>query len=89
MKFAPLPRDLGVKNDLKEQIAELFFQLRRAGGVKSIKNFLGLLDEHRLEAFPSLLPIPGAALRPPQSLDQIDQLLNVRSLLHPANIPLR
>jgi hypothetical protein len=75
-----------MKNDLEKQVAELFFQLRGIGAVQCVENLVGLFYEHRLEALPCLLFIPGAAIFPPQALNQIYQLLNVRSLVHSSNI---
>src|SRR5207249_2538160 len=80
VKLALLLRDLRVKDDLEQEIAELFLELLRIGRVQSIEGLKGLLDEHGLEGLTRLLLVPWAAVLPSQPFDQVHQLLNVRSL---------
>ncbi len=75
IKLTHLLRQLAVKDNLEEQITEFLTNLFRVIFIQSIKEFIGLLNKERLEAFPGLLPVPGTAVTAPQPFHNFNQLL--------------
>src|SRR4051812_37652998 len=72
---------LRLKDDLKEQIAELLAVLARVVEVDGFEDFVRFLDEEGLERLESLLAIPRAAVGCQQLLHDVDELGKVGSAL--------
>ncbi len=76
-ELAALARDLGVKDDLKKQIAQLAAQLSGAAfacRLDGLEGFVGLFQKHRRERRVSLLAIPRAAIGRAQTRHQFDEI---------------
>ena len=66
---------LGVKDDLEEQVAELLGKFRGVGGVERVEDFVGLFEQVGAQSFVSLLAVPGAALGGEEFLLESDQVV--------------
>jgi hypothetical protein len=53
--------DLGVEEDLEEEVAELFGEFGIVAGVEGVEDFVGFFDEVGAEGRMGLLAVPGAA----------------------------
>ena len=62
-----------LKNNLKEQIAELFTVIVDVTHVHGVHEFKALLDQIGSQAVDALFPVPGAALRSQQRGHDFDQ----------------
>ena len=80
VELPPFLRNLRVKDDLKEQVSELFLQIARIGAVQGVENLVCFLNEHGFERLACLLLIPRAAPFASKLLDQFHQFLNVSFL---------
>ena len=65
--------DVGVEDDLEQQVAELAGELGVVLLVDGVGDLVGLLDRHRLDALVGLLAVPRAAAGGPQAGDQLDE----------------
>src|SRR5690606_30779161 len=52
--------DLGVENDVEQQVAELALELVPVGGVDGIDGFVGLFDQEVADGLVRLLAVPRA-----------------------------
>ena len=53
--------DLGVEEDLEEEVAQFFGEFGVVAGVESVEDFVGFFDEVGAESGVGLLAVPGAA----------------------------
>jgi hypothetical protein len=53
--------DLGVKENLEEEVAEFFGEFGVIAGVEGIEDFVGFFDQIGAEGGVGLLTVPGAA----------------------------
>jgi hypothetical protein len=53
--------DLGVEEDLEEEVAEFFGEFGVVAGVESVEDFVGFFDEVGAEGGVGLLAVPGTA----------------------------
>ena len=53
--------DLGVEEDLKEEVAEFFGEFGVVAGVEGVEDFVGFFDEIGAEGGVGLFSVPGAA----------------------------
>ena len=65
--------DVGVEDDLQQQVAELAGELVVVLLVDGVGDLVGLLDRHRLDALVGLLAVPRAAAGGAQARDQLDE----------------
>lgn len=72
-EFASFLRDLGVEDDLEEEVAQFRLHLLDVPRLDGFEQFVRLLDRHRGERLIGLLFIPWAPLGPAQFLDQFDE----------------
>ena len=68
-----LPGDVGMEDDLQEQVAQLGGQLVVVAVVDGLGHLVGLLDRHGLHALVGLLAVPGTAAGGAQAGDQLDE----------------
>ena len=54
--------DLGVEEDLEEEIAEFVGEFGVVGGIERVEDFVGFFDEIGAEGGVSLFAVPGAAV---------------------------
>ncbi len=59
--------DLGVEDDLEQQIAQLAAQVVHIVGVEGRQHLVGLFEEAGAQGFVGLLAVPGAAVGRPQA----------------------
>jgi hypothetical protein len=57
-----LPRQLGVEDDLKQEVAELLFDRARVAALDGLDHLVRLFEEKGLERRPRLLTIPRTAV---------------------------
>ena len=57
-----LGRQLGVEDDLEQQVAELLGELRRGAGLERVVDLVGLLEQVAAQAQVGLLAVPRAAV---------------------------
>ena len=55
--------ELGVEDDLEQQVAELLGQLRRRPGLERVVDLVGLLEQVLAQRRVGLLAVPRAAVR--------------------------
>ena len=65
---ARLGRELGVEDDLEEQVAELLGEGRRRAAAERVVDLVGLLEEVVPERLVGLLAVPRAAVRQAQAV---------------------
>jgi hypothetical protein len=58
---------LGVEENLKKEIAELFGEFRVVSTVEGVENFVGFFNEVGAEGGVGLLAVPGAAIGRPEA----------------------
>ncbi len=73
--------ELGLKQDLKQQVPELLAVLGRVIAVNGLQDLVGLLDQVGLEGLEGLLVVPGTAVGGQQPLHDLDQFRKVLALL--------
>src|SRR5690606_33239577 len=75
-------RDLGMEDDLHQQVAELLAQVLRVAGVDRLQRFVGLLDEVAAQRRMGLLTGPGTlGPQPGHDRDQLaERISGSRSL---------
>src|SRR3990170_4478198 len=78
-KFAFFLGDPRVKDDLKQDVAELFLDLLRRTFVQRLHDLIAFLKKERLEGQTGLLKVPGTAVRTAKLCHQFDQLNDVVS----------
>ena len=61
-ELAAFGRDLRLKNDLQQQVAQLFLQPLRFVQVDGFERLVGLFEQVAAQGLGRLLPIPGAAI---------------------------
>src|SRR5262249_50291548 len=66
------PAELGLKDDLQEEIAELGGKLAAVSAVDGVDHLAGLLEHVTAEGAEVLLPVPGAAVGGEQALHELD-----------------
>ena len=64
-----------MKDDLKQEIAQLFRELPRVAGVERVQHFICLFHQIRAQGLVGLLSVPGAAVRSAQASLQCNQVL--------------
>lgn len=65
--------DLGIKNDLKQQIPQFFLQHHIVISVDGFEEFVGLLEGVGTDRFEVLHAVPGTAVRGAQPGDDFDE----------------
>ena len=73
---AALARDLRVKYDLKQKIAELVLEVHEILALDGIGDLVGFLDRVRRDARKGLLAVPRAAIGGAQPLHDGEQFLH-------------
>jgi hypothetical protein len=71
--------DLGVKEDLEEEIAEFFGEFGVVGAVESVEDFVGFFDEVGAESGVSLFAVPGTAIGSAEAGHYGDKLFEGRA----------
>jgi hypothetical protein len=71
---ALLARELGVDDDLEEQVAELLAQPAAVAGVERVEDLVRLLEDERPQARVRLLAVPGAAVGRAQAVGDVREL---------------
>src|SRR3989442_5169786 len=71
----PLTPDLGVKEYLKQHVAQLLFDLCLVLLLYRFEDLVGLFDQVRLERLAGLLAVPGAAAFPSQPRHDLDDVI--------------
>src|SRR5712691_3639390 len=61
-ELASLLRDLGVEDDLEQEVSELLLHRAQVAALDGLEHFVGLLDDVRLERRPCLLSVPRATI---------------------------
>src|SRR6185503_9372318 len=77
-ELAALFGDLGIKDNLEEQVAEFvpqFMWPSFARGLDGFESFVCFFQQHWRERRISLFTIPGAALRGAQTLHEMNQVV--------------
>lgn len=69
--------DLGVEEDLEEEVAKFFGKLGVVGGVESVEDLVSLFDEVGAKSGVSLFTIPRAAARSAKASHDHDELLEI------------
>jgi hypothetical protein len=72
-KMSGLARQLGVKDNLQQQVPQLGPQLVEVAVFDRLGHFVSLLDHVRLERLVRLLAVPGTAVRATQALHDANQ----------------
>ena len=72
VKAARLGSDLGMQEDLQEEVAQLVGQVVGVPGVDGLDHLIGLFEGEAAQGAVGLGPVPGAAARRPQAADQVD-----------------
>ena len=70
VEYAGFGRQLGVKHDLEQQVAELAGEVGRGLLAQGVVDLVCLLQQMLLQGDVSLLAIPRAAVRPPQPVGE-------------------
>ena len=73
-----LAGDLGVKNHLKQQIAQFILEVSQVAALDGVGDFVRLLDGVGRDARKGLLPVPGTAVRGPQPRHDGEQFAHPR-----------
>ena len=76
IKRAPLGRELAVKHDLEQQIAEFLRQFMIVTGLDGIEQLINFLDRVPAQRKMVLLAVPRAALRRAQPRHDSDKIIN-------------
>src|SRR5262249_14778261 len=66
-------RDLRVKHDLEQQVAEFFLKRRHVCRLDRLDDFEGFFDEEGLQGDPRLLTIPRASARFPEPSHDLEE----------------
>ena len=73
--------ELGLEDDLEEQVAELLADRRAVAGVDGVDDLAGLLEGVFPEGLEGLLPVPGAAIGGEEALHHLDEPRQRRAVL--------
>jgi hypothetical protein len=69
-------RELRVKNDLNENVSELFAHVWKIAAIDRVDQLADLVDQAAHESFVRLLLIPGTASRRAQPRNRLPQIFN-------------
>jgi hypothetical protein len=89
VELTSFSRNLSMENDLKKQVAQFLSEFRRIRRIQRIEYFVSLLDQHRLQRFSGLLPIPRAPVFTAQAGHEVYQFLYVSMFFHHAIVRVR
>ena len=65
--------ELGEEDRFEHEVAKLFAERAMIVRVDRLDHFVGFLEHERLQRVDRLLAIPGAAARPPESRDDVEE----------------
>ena len=68
-------RHLGIKQDLQEQVAEFFGQMRPVAPLNGVEDLVGLLQRVFANGIEGLFAVPGASTGSPQPSHEVHRLL--------------
>jgi len=77
VKLAPVLRDLCLKDDLQEEVAQLLPYLGGVAFIEGLEELIGLFEEIGLERVPRLHPVPRTAILATEPGHYVDELLQV------------
>src|SRR5205807_6096782 len=86
IKRAAFLAELAVKDNLQQEVPQLFDQLVVVAGFDGIEQFIDFLDRMPAQRAVVLLAVPGTTIGRAQSSHNRQQIVNGRKLLHSLTI---